>query len=141
MATLTHTARIAKVTRGYEVPVYAHSGTLAGDAALATPVAGPWGGDATPAASDWVRRGPEDELVVSLTSDQASATNGVVVEESDDGSNAAATLQASASADTAYSARVKLTRPLYRFSYTNGATPATDIDVLVVARQSRTDGS
>ena len=119
---------------GEEVVVYSHQDVIAIDAVLETPlsvVANSF--EDTVAAEDWIARGPADILSIDILATEASATDGVVVEESDDGTLIKAATLNDVVADVRLTVEVPLVATYFRFRYTNGAAATDDETQLRVA--------
>lgn len=84
-------------------------------------------------AGDWIYWGEAEAIRVRCTSDQASAANGLTIEECDDPTTPVPSnlLQHSIVAATPYdSGWIARTKKAFRLVYTNGATPQTTFDLL-----------
>lgn len=89
--------------------------------------------DVAPAAGDWIEWGVANAIRVRITADQASATDGILVEESDDAiSQVSELIEANLAANTPYDSAYAIKKHRYfRFSLTNGAVAQASLNLLV----------
>lgn len=116
---------------GSEVVLYRTTSNLGNAGVFETPYASNFNGYG--AAGDYIDATDFDYWVVSILADQGSASNGVKVYGSSNGSSDEATvLQDTVLANTPYVANVSTNWSGLRFEYTNGATPTTSLSIKVM---------